>query len=96
MLETMYVIYCLLLFRVLGVQNHLETERLERVAQTGVEFTHELHPMQTQRVQESGQTLHKYENRDRERRPDGEHDENVHGPHVRGAHLESLREYHAP
>ena len=45
-----------------GLDDGGEAERLECIANTLVEFAHEFDPVQTQGVQESGQTFHHDQN----------------------------------
>lgn len=65
---------CLLFSLSRRVEDHLEGERLEEVALALVEFTLELHPVQTQSMQEGGQSLHEYEDGDGDGGPAREHD----------------------
>lgn len=66
----------LLLF---AINNCLEAEGLEGIAQAFVEFAHELHPVQTQGMQESRQALHHDQDGQSEQAPGAEDDEQANG-----------------
>lgn len=66
-----YILFCC----IFCVHDGLEAERLESVAQAGVELTHELHPVQAEGVQECGQAFHHDENCNGEEGPHSEQDE---------------------
>lgn len=64
---------CLLFRLSRRVEDYLEGERLEEVTLALVELTLELHPVQTQGMQEGGESLHEYEYRHRDGGPACEH-----------------------
>jgi len=76
-------------------QNVPKAEGCERIAVSSVELAHELHPMQTQSVQEGGQALHHHHDGDSEELPDGKDEEQGNGAHI-AVHLQSHRQHHGP
>jgi len=67
------------LLLLLAVEDGLEAEGLEGIAHSLVELAHELDPVQTQGVQEGGQTLHEDQDGQSEQAPGAEDDEQADG-----------------
>lgn len=76
-------------------EHGIEVQRLELMARARVELAHELHPVETQSVQEGGQALHHHHDGNGKEYPNGEYDKDRNDAHI-AAHLQCLREHHGP